>query len=503
MLQKDFLKNAIAVCGVSLIMSLLGILFRTYASNRVGSEVMGLLQLVLSVYYPACTLASSGIYVASTRLCAEAMAKKDRDVNRVLVNCLIYGLCFGIAAFLLLFFGAGVLAKSWLRFPQAEGPIQILAFGLPFLSISNGLQGFFLSLRKASYSTVLQVTEDFSKIGATVILFAVFAGKGPQGALNSLAAGMAVGEIVSCIIGYFLCRLKIKDYRINNETKKQKLMAEVIRIALPCALGGYLRSGIGMVENILVPRGLEASGLTAEQTLGAMGKLEGMALPVLVFPATFLTVVSKLLVPEITAENAIGHKESTRKTATEILRLTAGYGIFVGIFALFFGKNLGMTLYGDRVCGRYIALLGPLVPILYTDRVTDGIMKGYNQQVTTVKINLFEAIFQTLGVWLLLPRTGIAGYIGLFAVGSSVNFFVSYRCLKKTCGLKFPLEKGIFQPLLGALAAILPLKILSVFFHLSPFLWLAGAIPLFLIFYRLLGENPRKKRVILPVLCGR
>ncbi len=474
-------------------MSLLGILFRTYASNRVGSEVMGLLQLVLSVYYPACTLASSGIYVASTRLCAEAMAKKDRDINRVLANCILYGLCFGIAAFLLLFFGAGFLAESWLKFPQAEGPIRILSFGLPFLSVSNSLQGFFLSLRKASYSTVLQVSEDFSKIGATVVLFAVFAGNGPQGALNALAAGMAIGEILSCILGCFLCKIKIKDYRINNETNKQKIMAEILRIALPCAFGGYLKSGIGMVENILVPRGLEASGLTAEQTLSALGKLEGMALPVLIFPATFLTVVSKLLVPEITAENAVGHKEATRKTATEVLRLTAGYGIFIGVFALLFGKDLGVALYGDRVCGRYIALLGPLVPILYTDRVTDGIMKGYNQQVTTVKINLMEAIFQTLGAWLLIPRTGIAGYVGLFAVGATVNFFFSYRCLKKTCGLKFPVKEGILRPLLGALAATLPLKILSVFYPTSPFFHLGTAALLFLFFYFILREKPLKK----------
>ncbi len=484
MLRKDFIKNALAVCGVSLTMSILGMCFRTYASNRVGPEVMGLLQLVLSVYYPACTLASSGIYVASTRLCAEVMAKKDRDVNKVLINCFLYGLLFGVGAFLLLFFGAEFAANTLLNFPQAELPLRILSFGLPFLSVSNGLQGFFLSLRKASYSTVLQVTEDLSKIGATILLFSLFANKGPLAALNALAAGMAVGEILSCMVGYVLCKIKVRDYRLSNETNQQKIFSEVVRIALPCAFSGYLRSGIGMVENLLVPRGLEGSGLTPEQTLSALGKLEGMALPVLVFPATFLTVVSKLLVPEITAENAVGHRESTKNTAVTVLRWTAGYGIFIGVFALLFGKELGMAIYGDKTCGIYISLLAPLVPILYSDRVTDGIMKGYNQQLTTMKINLFEAIFQALGAWLIIPLTGIPGYIALFAIGTAANFALSFRCLKKTGSISFPRKDGVLRPVLAALAAILPMKVIASFCRISPFFFLGAAIPTYIFFYK-------------------
>lgn len=480
--QKEFARNAVAVCAVSLCMNILGIVFRTYVSNRVGSETMGLLQLVMSVYLPACTLASSGVYVASTRLCAAALARNDRRVRDILTSCLQYGLCFGICAFLLLFLGADTISKNLLSYPQAGVPLKILSFGLPFLSASNALQGFFLSLRKASYSTVLQVTEDFFKIAATVYLFSLFSKQGPATALCAMVAGIAVGEIFSCLCGYILYLRKSARLCAPRERAKENYLTQVAKIALPCAFGGYLRTGIGMIENILVPKGLEASGLTAEQTLAALGKFEGMALPLLIFPASFLAVVSKLLVPEIAAERAIGNDAENKKTTENILTWTVTYAIFIACFAFLFGKNLGEEVYSDPTCGAYLTRLAPLVPILYADRVTDGMMKGYDRQITTVKINLLDTAVRTLGALFILPKTGIEGYIGIFCAGTVLNFILSFLSLKRAGNIRFPFLRGVLRGGLAALAALLPIKIIEMATRLSVWAALGIGFPLFLLF---------------------
>ncbi|MBP3300761.1 MAG: oligosaccharide flippase family protein [Clostridia bacterium] len=493
MIKKEFLKNAVAVSAVSLTMNVIGIVFRTYLSNRVGAETMGLLQLVLSVYFPACTLASSGVYVASTRLCSEALARRDRSVTQILNRCLLYSLVFGGGSFLLLFFGAKTVAGVWLGFPKGEIPLKILSLSLPFLAASNALQGFFLSLRKATYSTVLQVSEDLSKIGATVLLFCLYLDRGPTAALCATVAGMAVGETVSFLIGYTLYRRKIPGLPLANPRQKTTC-ADVIKIALPCAFSAYLRSGLGMIENLLVPRGLTAYGLTEEQTLSALGKIDGMALPVLVFPAAFLAVVSKLLVPEIAAENAVGNKESNVKTSNEVLRWTLLYSIFIGLFMAVFGPDLGMVLYHDEACGRYIRILSPIIPVLYCDRVTDGIMKGYNEQLTTMRINILETVFQTLGALFLIPITGIVGYVALFCVGSTFNFALSYRALKKIGAASFPPKRELFSCLLAAGAAILPFKTVGTVIRIPLWVSVVGAAGFYLVFLREM-TGKRKKTV--------
>lgn len=462
LIKRDFLKNALAVSAVSLSLNTAAIVFRTYVSNRVGSEVMGLLQLIMSVYFPACTLASSGVYVASTQLCSRALARRDRAIGPILSRCMVYGLGFGTAAFGVLFFGARLLAVHWLNYPEAETPLRILAFGLPFLSVSNALQGFFLSLRRASYSTALQIAEDLSKIAATVLLFSKFLAYGPHAALCAIVAGTAIGEIFSCLFGYALYCKKSRSLPMASTRSTHGLLRETVRIALPCATSGYLRSGIGMIESILVPRGLEAFGLTREQTLAALGKFEGMALPIIVFPAAFLSVISKLLVPEISAEHAVGNEKENKSTINSILTNTLRYAVAIGVFFFVFGEEIGYAVYRDASCGRYLRLLAPMVPILYCDRVTDGIMKGYNRQVTTMKINLAETVLQTVGAWRIIPMTGIGGYVGLFCVGAGLNFALSFRSMQKTCGVRFPLVKGVLEPLLSALAAVLPCRILSL-----------------------------------------
>lgn len=481
-------------------MSVIGILFRTYTSNRAGAEVMGLLQLVMSVYFPACTLASSGVYVASTRLCAEAIAKNNGKIRGILNRCMIYGVLFGAGSFLLLFFGAGWIAREWLSYPDAEIPLKILSFGLPFLSVANALQGFFLSLRKAAYSTVLQITEDLSKIGSTALLFTFFLNRGPLAALCALVGGMAVGEIVSCLIGYALYLRQSHSALTHLRKPCYGIFPEIFKIALPCAFSGYLRSAMGMVEGVLVPRGLQTFGLTPEQALAALGKFEGMALPILVFPATFLAVVSKLLVPEITAENALGHNKNNIQTIDTLLKSTMTYGVFIGTFALLFGKELGRSIYHDETCGTYLMVLAPFVPILYGDRVIDGIMKGYNQQLTTMKINLADAGMQTVGAWILIPRTGIDGYIFLFCVGGIFNFSLSLYTLKKTCNIRFPLRSGVIKPIFLSLAAMLPLRVLQNFIPLS--LWITGAasVLLFLFFHWNCADQKTVKWKILNLL---
>ena len=466
------MKNAAAVCAVSLLLNTAGVLFRTYAANRVGAEAMGLLQLILSVYYPACTLASSGIYVASTRLNAEAIARKDRSPEQIVNRCLLYSALFGGAAFVLLFSGAGFIARCWLKTPSAALPLRILSFGLPFLSASGGLQGFFLALRKPSASTFLQVTEDGFKISSTLLLFGAFLHRGPDAALCAVTAGMAIGEILSCLCGYFFYLHSASRLPSIPSGDPKPIFGQILHIALPCAFSAYLRSGLGMINGVLIPRGLEASGLTEEQTLAAMGKLEGMALPLLTYPAVFLTVVSKLLVPELTARHATGNDGENRAIVAAVLRRTLEYALFLAEFAFAFGPQLGLAVYRDPVCGDYVRRLAPLVPLLYCDSVTDGMIKGYNRQLSSMKINLVDAVLRTGAAWLLLPKTGIVGYTVLLIGGSAFNCCLSLRTLLHASGAKFPWVRGVILPLVRGGTVLLPLRLLMG--NASPWLALAA-----------------------------
>ena len=69
-----FIKNAAILTASSLLLRFLGIIFKVWLGGKIGSEGIGLYQLIFSVYMLAATLVTSGISTAVTRLIADELA---------------------------------------------------------------------------------------------------------------------------------------------------------------------------------------------------------------------------------------------------------------------------------------------------------------------------------------------------------------------------------------------------------------------------------------------
>ena len=90
--------------------------------------------------------------------------------------------------------------------------------------------------------------------------------------------------------------------------------------------------------------------------------------------------VSELMVPELTRAQVAGDG-GIPGTVHGVLRRSFAYALFVGAFLFLFADKLGMVIYHSAEAGRYIRLLAPLVPVMYTDTAVDGCLKGLGQHV--------------------------------------------------------------------------------------------------------------------------
>ena len=70
--SRVLLKGAAIMTVFSLLGKLLGVLLRLFLSSRMGSEGLGLYQLIMSVYGLFATLSTAGLTVAVSRLTAES-----------------------------------------------------------------------------------------------------------------------------------------------------------------------------------------------------------------------------------------------------------------------------------------------------------------------------------------------------------------------------------------------------------------------------------------------
>lgn len=101
-----------------------------------------------------------------------------------------------------------------------------------------------------------------------------------------------------------------------------------------------------------------------------------------------------------------------------------------GIFLNFY-KELGLYIYKSEIVGKYLLMLSPLVMIIYIDTVVDGMLKGINEQVAVMKINIIDLFSSITFIYFLLPLYSINGYIAVIYISEILNGVLSIIRLKK------------------------------------------------------------------------
>ncbi len=443
-----FIKNAAILTFSSLILRFAGIFFKVWLAAKIGSDGIGLYQLIFSVYMFAATFATSGVCTAVTRLVSEELVVGDKaGIKRILTRCIQLSVLIAAFTIIVLFFGADFISSKLLHQPSAALSLKILGFSLPFMSICSCIKGYFIARRNAAPSSVSQLIEQAVRIAVIIPLVIKYNDLGLEYACAAVLLGDTVAEASSCIYVYLRYRFDFKKLCIRSITtrKPYKLLPVISHIALPITSGRYLNSLLRMIENILVPICLSNSHLHSNG-ISLFGMIKGMALPLLFFPSTLLGALSTLLLPEISEAAIRGKNGIVKNIVARIIKITSIVAIiFSGVF-LVCGKNLGVLIYNSNDIGFLLCALFPIVPFMYLDAISDGILKGLDQQKFTFYTSVIDSSIRIALVLLLLKKFGIYGFIGIMYFSNFFTCFLNTKRLLKTSNLKIDLMQNFFLP---------------------------------------------------------
>ena len=161
------------------------------------------------------------------------------------------------------------------------------------------------------------------------------------------------------------------------------------------------------------------------------GNLKGMALPLLFFPFSFLTALSGLLMPEVARTHARHNGKATRRLVGAMLKITGAFSLLAGAAFVAFGAPLAEFVYRDAAVGRYVQVLGFVAPFMYLESMVDGVLKGLGEQMATFRYSLVDSIFRITAIALLLPRYGIAAFLGIMIASNLLTFTLNTRRMWK------------------------------------------------------------------------
>ena len=213
--RRNYLHNAALLTGSGLVLRLLGMGLRVIVAASLGSEGMGLYQLILALYMVFVSFATAGIHVASARLAAQSLARGSGMAQT------LRGLCgtalgFGTALRKDLFRHIGTLSYS-----ELDGigtPTLVTRMTSDINQVQNGVN---LTLR-------LLLRSPFIVIGALIMAFSI----SPK--LTLLFIGVTI--TVSLII-WAIMRVTVPIYheaqngldRVTLLTRENYVGARVVR----------------------------------------------------------------------------------------------------------------------------------------------------------------------------------------------------------------------------------------------------------------------------------
>ena len=210
----------------------------------------------------------------------------------------------------------------------------------------------------------------------------------------------SVFEFVFNYILYVIDRRKISG--INSKSNGNYLR-RILRISFPVAITSYVRSGLSTLKQLLIPFSLEKHTSACDEALSQYGLINGMTMPILMFPCIIITSCANLLIPEFARYNIKKDFNRMNQIITFIFKFTSFFSIcIIGIF-LTFTEEICYLVYSNLDIAEFLVILCPLIILIYLDKIIDAMLRGLDKQVGVMFCNIFDLFLTIILIYTLVP----------------------------------------------------------------------------------------------------
>ncbi len=473
------MQGTLTLFGAGLVNRILGFFYRIVLAQRLGSQGMGLLGYAFPVLHVAITASTAGLPVAVSKIVAERAAIDPRGVRAVLRTALRFVILTSLGITLLLVVSLRTVSRYLLADPRAMYPLIALVPMLMIVAVSSVLRGYFQGLQRMAPSAVGAVIEQIVRIGAALWLIDKFLPRGIEWGAAAAAAGMVIGEACGLLVlgvTFFLRPGPRPAPASFAPAATRGVLWELLSMALPISFTRIIGSITEFLDAAIIPRRLEAGGLSRDAAAAFFGNLTGMALPLLFFPTVITFALTQALVPAVSDAYARKNLELVRMRTGQAIYLALVVSLPASVVFLLYGHILGVLFYGERQVGDLMVPLALAAPFVYLEASVSAVLRGLGLASLSMWNGLVGSGVRLLIVYTLsaMPDIGIRAVILGISVDFALSFVLNFRSLAQATGYTANLRRLLGPPALAAVGLALVLWILrSGTISLGASLWLS------------------------------
>ena len=468
MQKKVFVSKVFQMSSAMLFLNISNICYNIFISKKAGAAGIGMFHLVMSIYSLAVTISVSGIGLTATRLISDMPSPLARScADDIVLKCMKVCLVPASFASLVLFGASDYIATKLLYNPQCSICLKILSPSLVFTAISSVINGYFTAFGRVKSMAFGRIISDAGVWSMTLMLLGTFT---DSRTYMAVVISFSTGVILQSICDVFIWKKSRNSLYCHGGADYKSILG----LCAPLAVGSYLRTGLTSAENILIPAMLSAYGVA--NSVASYGIIKGMTLPILMFPAVFTGAFTSLIVPEVARRRSLGYKNGIKYISSLSVEYMLKFAFFVSAVYIRWHEEISQSFFTEPDVSKYLHMLCLLPVFLFFDSIVDSVLKGMDEQVASLRINIVDSFCRVLCIVIFVPRLGMIAYIGIMYMSEIINLTFSYIKLKKVSKLSFPAKKGVFVP-------VLALAVSSIATKPLPQLGLWGDICLFAAFY--------------------
>ncbi len=455
MKARGFIYGSIFMVLINFIVRTVDFVYDVMLSKYIGAEGLGLAHMARSVLMIFIVISSAGIPTAIVRLVAEYKSKNDYfTIKKILRVSFLLALTFGIVFSLIIgFFGNFIAINIY----KNESIIVLIYFLIPaviLLPLTITFRGYYYGLRIITVPNVSQIIEHVAQL---IIVFLMLTLSQPitpiKGALIAIC-GISIGEVFDLI--WLTSMLKKTNKRMMNIPYRKKSAFEILKqlfsISAPIALADVIGVLLRFANSIFIPRKLMDIGYSYREAVSTLGRISGMAMPLIALTFIVTGAVVTNIVPNLSENMATKRYHKVKRDITFAFKMTLLAAIPLSIIYLVYAEPLGYYIYEDSQVSYFIRALSLGSVFLSLEHTFSGILNGLNKQVAATINRLIGLGIQVFCIYSLIgnPKFGINGFFIGFFLSSITIFLLDSIIIRKKIKLGLDFRDIILKPILSS-----------------------------------------------------
>ncbi|WJV30488.1 polysaccharide biosynthesis protein [Rossellomorea sp. AcN35-11] len=417
-----FLKGAMVLTVAALVTKILSAVYRVPFQNIVGDIGFYIYQQVYPFYGIAIALSTYGFPVIISKLVAEKLENEDEEgAKNVAVTSFLFLCLVGLTWFLLVYFGAGVIAR-WMGDPLLQPLIQTISLSFLLLAPLSVMRGDYQGREDMVPTAVSQVTEQTIRV-ATILLFSIILisqGYSLYMAGNGALFGSITGGLGSVLVLLFFVMAR-KENLISRKSLTLppdylSIWVRLLKNGTAICVSAMLLVLLQFVDSLNVYSLLISSGMEAEQGKTWKG-IYDRGQPFVQLGTVVATSISLAIVPLVTSAYLKKDEKLIREYSQLSLKISIsiGFAATLGIINIMVPVNT--MLFENALGSKVIAVFCLSIFFSCLILTFTGIFQGIGKIYYPAFCILIGIIIKYIGNAYLIPVMGLMG-ASIATVGS-------------------------------------------------------------------------------------